>query len=332
MELDLRLNMSKLVVHVSRTPLAGAPSRLNDKLNEYSDYDSLCFIESDYKGNQSYLFRGTSIYLNGSRKSLEWKLFEEALKNSSILHIHNMISQDLANYLRENFPNIRTVYHAHSPLREGPLYVSRAAQMQRRIDRVITVAQAHPRFYKDATPVPNISTPMDFKIPRPPYARVRVMYSPVQARGGRWNGKGCEELDRALRELEYDENVEIIALTAPVPSTVLNEMRCVSDISIDEVTTGGFHQISLEGLQCGNAVINGADFFSLRAIMGWTGKKPPFVISTPRTVRENLRSLILNSDYLIDVKSQSLEYARKYLSPDRLVQIYEKVYDEVLTS
>ena len=318
--------MPKLIVHLSRTPAAGAPIRLSDAINAYTGYRSICFIESDYKGSQAGIFRGSGVYLPEGKDFLEYRLLSECLKQADILHIHNMISPALATMLREKHPYIPTVYHMHSPRREGPLYVPRGGDLQRSIARVLVVAQAHPRFYPDATPVPNIVPRPPTPINRPADGKVRILFAPMEIRDGRWNGKGTPTLNAALEELRLDPAVELIALVKPAPSHVIEKVRAICDITIDEVVTGGFHQISIEGLQAGNAVINGADFLSLRTMAGWAGAKPPFIVSNPKNVRENLMRLVRDEDYRRQVQAISAEYSERHLQPQDLIKRYEEVY------
>lgn len=319
--------MPKLIVHLSKTPAAGAPIRLSDTLNTYTKYRSVCFIEGDYKGGQAGIFRGSAVYLTDDKDTLEWKLLNECLKEASALHVHNMISVGLATMLREKYPYIPTIYHMHSPRREGPLYVPRGGDLQRPVARVLVVAQAHPRFYPDAIPVPNIVPRPPAPISRPNDGKVRILYAPMEIRNGRWNGKGTPALDAALEELRHDPAVELIALIKPSPSHVIEKIRAMCDITIDEVVTGGFHQISIEGLQAGNAVINGADFLSLSVMVGWAGAKPPFIVSSPKNVRENLMRLVRDEDHRRELQAISAEYSEKHLQPHNLIKRYEEVYD-----
>ncbi|WP_152601043.1 hypothetical protein [Rhizobium sp. YS-1r] len=319
--------MPKLIVHLSRTPAAGAPIRLSDTLNAHTGYRSVCFIESDYKGGQAGIFRGSAVYLPEDKDTLEHRLLSECLKQADVLHIHNMISPGLATLLREKHPYIPTIYHMHSPRREGPLYVPRGGDLQRSISKILVVAQAHPRFYPEAIPVPNIVPRPPSPIDRPNDEKVRILYAPMEIRNGRWNGKGTPTLDAALEELRLDPAVELIALVKPAPSHVIEKVRAISDITIDEVVTGGFHQISIEGLQAGNAVVNGADFLSLRTMVGWAGAPPPFIVSNPKNVRENLMRLVRDKDYRREVQSTSVEYSERHLQPQNLIRRYVEVYD-----
>ena len=331
---DVSLNMrSRVVVHLSRTPLAGAPNRLVKSLNKYTDFHALSFVESDYKGNTAGVFSGENFFLGQKQSSDIWPLLEEAVKNASIIHIHNQIGSDVIEFLLRfegQLPPI--IYHLHSPIREGPLYVPRGRQLRLPIACTAAVSQMHPRFYPEATPLPNIvpSAPKPITIRRDD--RVRILFAPSQARAGRWNGKSCKHLDEALSRLSCRNDVDLVRLKHSQPSHVLEQIRRDCDITIDEIVTGGFHQISLEGLQAGNVVVNGADEISMLTMMGWAHERPPFVRSNPDTIFADLKDLVDNKKGLSEKKKVSYDYAKAHLNPKKLIKIYEDLYNKLLDS
>lgn len=323
--------MPNRIVHLSNTPLAGAPARLSQTLNQLTDWDSLCFLEQDYKVPMNGLFTQNCYVLSGSDDDDCVKLLREAIKSASIIHIHNYITPRIVTMLMSVEFTAPVLYHLHSPTREGPLYVSRQLDIRLPVARTLAVAQMHPRFYVDAIPVPNIVPLALPDLRAEPDGKIRILYAPAQLRNGRWNGKGSQELGHAMEAVSHRPNVEVVKLSRPQPSHVLERIRAMCDITIDEIVTGGFHQISLEGLQAGNAVINGADEISQRVMMGWTGgARPPFIVSTPRTIENNLLKLIEDRNYLADRKQASRAFADKHLQPAELIKIYEKTYAETL--
>ena len=326
--------MPNPIVHLSSTPLAGAPARLSRTLQRHSKFDSLCFIERDYKKDMAGLFTERALVLDGGANKDGNALLEMAIKTASIIHIHNYIPPRLVEFVRNIETKAQFVYHLHSPRREGPLYVPRAEEFSLPIARELVVAQMHPRFYPDATPVPNI-VPASRSSLRDPYDeslkdKVRILYFPAQARGGRWNGKVSKELTQALSSVAAHKDVEIVKIERPQPSFALERIRRTCDITIDEIVTGGFHQISLEGLQAGNAVINGADEISMRVMMGWAGEKPPFIRSHPNLIEDDLWALINDRELLESTKAASAAYAEKNMQPKNLIKLYENIYQQIL--
>lgn len=326
-----RLFMLNRIVHLSSTPLAGAPARLSRTLQEHSKFDSLCFVERDYKKGMANLFTNGAMVLNSGENKEAQDMLRTALKTASIVHIHNYIPPRLVEHLRHSEFNGQIFYHLHSPRREGPLYVPRGNEFNLPIARELVVAQMHPRFYPDATPVPNIVPEGKPSLREPDTQdKIRILYFPAEKRGGRWNGKVSDKLTKALATVSSHKDVEIIKLSQPQPSFMLERIRGMCDITIDEISTGGFHQISLEGLQAGNAVINGADEISMRVMMGWAGARPPFVTSHPNTISDDIWKLINDREYLASVRADSASYAQKYMQPKKLIKIYENIYQEAI--
>lgn len=324
--------MDNLIVHISNTPLAGAPGRLSNNLQQHTKLNSICFTEKDYKKAMAHIFTKHSLVLNNGLDADAMGLFRKALVNASVIHIHNYISPAVSKLVQELSSDVPIIYHLHSPRREGPLYIPRNKEFKLPIVKQLVVAQMHPRFYPNATPVPNI-VPIGY-----PYLRetedpekVRILYAPAEVRAGRWNGKACQHLFDALKVVSAHKNVDVVALSQPQPSHVLERIRATCDVSVDEIVTGGFHQVSLEGLQAGNAVINGADEISMRVMMGWTGARPPFVVSHSSTIADDLWKLIEDRDYLATTRKASLDYALKYLNPKKLIKIYENIYKDVIS-
>lgn len=323
--------MPDRIIHLSNTPLAGAPARLSRTLNRLTDWDSLCFLEQDYKSPMNGLFTDNCFVLSGSDDDDCFQLLRESLLTAEIIHVHNYITPRIVTLLMNTEFKASVVYHLHSPTREGPLYVSRQPDIRVPVARTLVVAQMHPRFYETATPVPNIVPAAPPSLRPEPDGKIRILYAPAQLRAGRWNGKACRELNEAMDAVAHRPDVEVVKLSRPQPSHVLERIRAMCDITIDEVATGGFHQISLEGLQAGNAVINGADEISQRIMMGWTGgERPPFVVSSPRTIGDDLQRLIEDREYLESCKAASREFARKHLQPADLIKIYERTYADIL--
>jgi len=323
--------MPDRIVHLSSTPLAGAPSRLSKTLQQHSKLDSLCFIEKDYKKHMANLFTSGCLVLESGENKDAQDLLEWSLKSASIVHIHNYIPPRLVEFVRRVDTHAAFVYHLHSPRREGPLYVPRGNEFNLPIAKELVVAQMHPRFYPDATPVPNIVPPAQPTLRDSETSdKIRILYFPAEARGGRWNGKVSPELTETLESVSSHKDVEIVKIARPQPSFALERIRATCDITIDEITTGGFHQISLEGLQAGNAVINGADEISLRVMMGWAEAKPPFITSHPNTIGDDLWKLINDRSYLAAKRKASADYANKYMQPKKLIKIYENIYKETL--
>ena len=159
-----------------------------------------------------------------------------------------------------------------------------------------------------------------------------MLSSPAHRRQGlRWGDKVCESLDKTLSWLRLGKSAEVIEVRGVSPQSLL-ALRRTTQITIDEVVTGAFHQVSLEGLMCGNCVINAADYFTLTAFQMAVGTKkaPPFIKMTREDIAEQLPQLVEARDLIRSVQAESRDYFAEYLAAERLVQRYVDLYERIL--
>ncbi|MCF5866928.1 hypothetical protein [Aeromonas veronii] len=313
------------IVHIAKTPLAGSPSRLSDELNKVDNVHSVCFIERDYPGELSGKFIGSSIVIDKTTLSLLINKVEDA----DICHIHNDLSRDTLNLILANAESCKFIYHVHSPLREGPLFFNNYTSMEVDFDAKIVVAQYHPRQYQDFIPVLNIVPFKPSTAPSPLGGKIRILFSPSHSRtGGRWNDKTSPELERALNLISKRDDVEVI-IPGKLSPSALFELRRTCHITIDEIVTGSYHQISLEGLAAGNVVINNSDALSnmFLEMIANANTTPPFLTLNNKTILAGLTELLNNRDSISQLQKMSLAYYKKHLQPSktasRLISIYK---------
>jgi hypothetical protein len=95
-------------------------------------------------------------------------------------------------------------------------------------------------------------------------------------------------------------------------------------VSIDEIYTGGFHQVSIEAMCTGGVCINGADIFSKLAYTNaiQADRLPPFIsVNSTSDLGYLLREMAL-SEELIPLKIQeSRKFCHDFLYPERLAKI-----------
>jgi len=317
------------ILHISQTPLVAAPSKVNQAINQYTSYKSECLILEDYNGNKKNKFINNAIlYTDTSKKKII-----DLINQTDIIHIHNNINKDFIALLIKHTKNkdIKFIYQTHSYPKEGPLFFDRSLAMPFRFSKKLAVAQYQPRFHLDFVMVPNIILQKpSFK---PNYdKKIKIIYSPAQKNsGGRWSTKYSKELNDTLDYFKNSKEVDIVDISGIHPNE-LYQIRLNTDITIDEISTGGFHQVSFEGLCAGNIVINGADFIS-REIMKSISKNKeyaPFVYARNRTIKEVLLKLIENREKLNQIKKESYNYFIENLQPEFLVKRYIEVYKKVL--
>ncbi|MFM5100814.1 hypothetical protein ACEUA1_03190 [Aeromonas veronii] len=313
------------VIHIAKTPLAGSPGRLSDELNKIDAINSVCFIERDYPGELSGKFIGSSIVIDKTTASLLTKKIEDA----DVCHIHNDLSRDTLNLILANAERCKFIYHVHSPLREGPLFFNNYTSMGVDFDAKVVVAQYHPRQYQDFIPVLNVVPFKPSAVPSPIGEKIRILFSPSHSRtGGRWNDKTSPELERALNLLSKRDDVEVI-IPGKLSPSALFELRRTCHITIDEIVTGSYHQISLEGLAAGNVVINNSDALSniFLEMTSNADMPPPFITLNNKNILSGLTALLEDREKIAQLQRRSLSYYKKNLQPmktaARLISIYK---------
>lgn len=317
------------VVHLSKTPLACSPGRMSFYLNQIG-ISSSHFFEQDYPGELQGKMTMGSFHFNSTKESIE--LLESHLAKADIIHVHNHISASLVALVNKVFSGNKIIFHAHSPLREGPLFTDVSLVMDLEFTDYYVVAQYQPRHYQEYTPICNIVPGIDGFNDEPSASSdvFKIIYSPAHSRaGGRWNPKGSSALNVSL---QYCVSQKLAELKSP-PKT--NEAQLLAyrnqcDITIDEIITGSYHQISLEGLSAGNIVVNNADFFSIEMLKlaAKTDENPPFYHMNESNCSNRLEQLVMMSEQEVtERKQKSREYFTKYLNPERLAGLLAEKYE-----
>lgn len=319
------------VVHLSPTPLVGAPSRLA-AAQRAAGLRAECVVIADYPKHLAGKFvEGAIPWFAGD---VEVGLAQRLITNAEIIHVHNDLPWDLARRFLAMAPDAKWVYHAHSPLREGPLFARRDLELPFVFSAKLVVAQYQPRVYPDFLPVPNLVDALPYCAERAAGETLRVLFSPTHGRGGRWNDKGSAVTLETLRSLAKAGSIELVIPSDPLSPGQLMVLRRSTHVSIDEVITGAFHLVSLEGLCAGNVVLNGADFLSVMALMSSIGtdEPAPFRRAGQHDLRESLLELASDAELSATLQRASKEYFERWLLPSRLVDRYLSIYQRVLDS
>ncbi|GGZ77676.1 hypothetical protein GCM10007161_06120 [Ignatzschineria indica] len=318
------------IVHISNTPLVGSPGKISWLANE-NGFNSASIILRDYPlhGGLAEKFTQNSIVYRDDNKQLS-SVVTTLIDQADIIHIHNDVSLEFIN--KFNFGNKKIVYQVHSPLREGPLYFERSEFMGLEFSKKLVIAQYQTRHYQDYEPVPNIVLGKPHLKLREDTEKLRVLFSPTHKRGGRWNNKYSHKLINVLKSLSELNLIESIEINKPLSPSDLFELRKTCHVSIDEIVTGSYHQVSLEGLCAGNIVINNSDFFSSYMLASVSNAKmmPPFYIASEFDIGEKLLRLAQDVELTREYQKKSYDYYIENLMPEKLFKVYKSIYEELL--
>jgi hypothetical protein len=324
--------MSINVIHFSPTPIVGSPSKIS-LAQELIGMKSTSIVLSDYPTKTSLAdkFIDNSIVLDRA-DSLILDYVNEALNEANIIHIHNDLPNDKVDWIRKKSKKSTFVYKVHSPLREGPLYYNRADFIGLPFSAYLAIAQYQPRHYPQYQVVPNLVLHRPSIRLRNQGEKLRILFTPAHKRGGRWNSKYSPRLEEVLKSLQELNLVEWIELKQPLHPNQVMLIRRNCHLTIDEIVTGAYHQVSLEGLCAGNIVINRADYFSKAMLANFNDSfsLPPFYYADEKTIDEVLLELATNVDKCRELQILSFEYYKTHLTPDNLVTRYKDIYEKIL--
>ncbi|CAI8779867.1 hypothetical protein [Pseudomonas sp. IT-P291] len=315
------------IVHISQTPLVAAPSKiaLAQRLN---GHDSIAVALNDYPIKGPLAGKFIEEYILESEFTKPF--IDAAISAADIIHVHNDIPDSWAERLINSNQSARYFYQAHSPLREGPLYLPRHAEINLPFSANLVVGQFQPRIHKDHVFVPNIIHDVPSFSPRQKNQKLRVIFSPTHLRPGRWNNKHVEKLDVAIDALVKLGKIEAVIPTEPVSPKTLMAMRKTCHVTIDEIATGGFHQVSIEGLAAGNVTVNRADFFCKAVFSNFTdGVFPPFVYATGESIASLLEELANDWQKTVELQEQSLEFFKTHLTPEKMAAVFDQAYETI---
>lgn len=324
--------MSINIVHLSPTPLAGAPAKLA-LVQRQIGLNAISITLADYPkaGLLANKFLDSAlVWQDADCHVLE--VIRQRTEEADVIHIHNDFPADKVQWLRETCRKAAFVYQVHSPMREGPLYGTRAEYINLPFRSHLAVAQYQPRHYPTYLPVPNIVLDTPSVKLRQVDEKLRVMFSPTHNRVGRWNSKYSNQLEQAAKSLKALNLIDLVWPAKPLPPGQLMALRRSCHISIDEIVTGAYHQVSLEGLCAGNIVINRADYFSRAMLANCTSNldMPPFLYADDQNIDEVLMSLALDAERTAILQKISYNYFQKNLVPEQLVRIYLNVYETII--
>ncbi|MCX2780444.1 hypothetical protein [Microbulbifer thermotolerans] len=317
------------VVHIASTPLVGAPGKVSECLNRYTPHNSEFIYLSDYPKPLKGSFTFCGVCWNRKSKDVSRHVLSLIIK-ADIIHVHNALPKPVCDEIYSLNSSASYIFQSHSGLREGPLFFDVTEMMDLPFDRYFTISQAHPRHYPSYELVPNIITypPIRSPITNP---IPRVLFSPTHTRKGRWNGKQSKLLEKVLSALSNLGKIEYIKPDTFLTPYELFSLRKRCQISIDEIITGGFHQVSLEAFCAGTVCVNGADYFSRLSLMNCLGStdEPPFFIVTEDNCLDRLEELALSPSLVEEYQQKSLSFFYNYLKPERLIKIYVQKYEEI---
>ena len=312
------------IIHLSITPLAGAPIRLVKALNKYTDLNcNLIVFEPDAYGNRT--FPNDLIWEDDKDSCIE------LIQKADILHFHHAI-HDVQKFILEldleTECNAKILRQHHS----APFDL-RCKRSQR---PEIVIPHYPERYFPNARIVPNIIDenmlmPYIDTQSKSEYDFVFApSYSDTFAYDARWSTKAAPE---TIQILTKDDALKV-AIVRDMPFSHAIEMKSKARIVIDDTVTGSIHQGALEAACMGKATICHLDARMRYVFKKMTGaKKLPFILSPLERLKETTTLYHNASDEKIaTIGREAQEWMQKFYSPKKMVNFYLSCYKDLLIS
>ena len=322
------------VVFIICTPLAGAPIRIANALNAYTDYKiRVINLNPSHYGDRVF------------PEDLSWQKDKEEcielIKSADILHFHHFFDVESENNpfginFRKFAPKAKIVRHFHTDLNQLSFWINIPASVITGDPYPKLVIPHYPeRTFLDAFVVPNI-IPINDDILLPKDVNnnpLKVFYS-ASSLGSmwitRWNTKGYPEILKKFENLKKKNKFDFSVVTN-TPYTECQKIKQESDIVIGDITSGSYHLTDLESLSMGKPTFTYLDSriqLTLTTLLGCTDL--PFVNTRIEEIDLPFLELLRNKELQREVGKFSRHWIEKYYNEQKLVKFYEEAYEKLL--
>lgn len=325
-----------LVVHLSLSPLAGAPIRIVDALNQWTSFH--CRLINFNPG------------LYGARtfpEDLIWAQDQdvclELIKTADILHFHHYFDLETENNpFNINFrdrakKSAKFIRQYHTDLFQLCQWnkCSPSAILNDRYPRIV-IAHCAERTFLDTFIVPNI-LPIQSELLCPEVTqnrRERVFFSAsfdTSMWHARWNTKGLPEVRAKFEYLQTRKDFDFL-LVSNTPYEQCQKLKQQSDIVIGDTTSGGFHLTDLEALSQGKPTftyLDGRSQMVLQQLLNCN--ELPFINARLDEIDAPFLTVLGDKCLREEIGQLSREWIEKYYSEQVLVTFYEEAYAKILS-
>lgn len=319
------------ILHVTLTPLAGAPIRLSDAINSNTEHQSRVLnLNPDAYGNRK--FKEDFVWGRDNELVLDY------LRNVDIVHFHHFFEfESVRNPFGLDFKkcmksSAKLLMHWHT--NPYTLAFNQRKSVEELVDSPIpqlVVAQFHESYYPNAYPVPLVVSNFARSVSK---QRVKplIFYSPSNSKPAfaeRWETKGRPETLKLLKRLKT-EGIADYVLVEGLPFDECMKLRENSDIVIDDLVTGSFHTTSLESMAMGKPTISYVDSRTQAVLANLTGSNDlPIVNVNLKDSYLVLRDLCLNTELRQELAQYTFDWMNQYYSELKMVNKYIVAYKQL---
>ena len=312
------------IIHLSVTPLAGAPIRLVKALNKYTDLNcNLIVFEPDAYGSRT--FPNDLIWENDKDSCIE------LIQKADILHFHHAI-HDVQKFIPEL--DLETECNAKILRQHHSAPFDLLCKHSQRPE--IVIPHYAERYFPNARIVPNIidENMLAPYIDTQSKSEFDFVFAPSNidtfAYDARWSTKAAPETIQILTKNDALK----VAIVHDMPFSHTIKMKSKAKIVIDDTVTGSIHQGALEAACMGKATICHLDARMRYVFKKVTGaKKLPFILSSLESLKETITLYHNASDEKIaTIGRETQEWMREFYSPEKTVNFYLSCYKDLIVS
>ena len=333
------MNKSKLVLHIARTSLAGAPIRIVDALNKHTKYEARLAVYLPIRLSDERLMFREDISWENPNQRIE---VVELARRADVIHMHHYMNTDITNPFMLDFdhlkkPTCKILRHFHSDRDFLSKTEIRFEESLKKDKNPKVVIPHYPeRTFPDLDIVPNI-IPINNELYKPVITnneKPKVVYSAsnrTSSKGTRWATKGYPEVSPLLKNLSEKYNFEYIEIhNMTFKDAMLIKQQ--ADIVIGDVVTGSYHLTELEALAQGKPTITYLDGRSVMTFMNtFKTNDIPFVNADINNLEYAIKDLVENPDLRQQIGSFSREWIEKYYDDSELIKKFVQIYDDILS-
>ncbi len=326
------------VLHLSTTPLVGAPGEICKALREHSNIDARWGVHQATAGAYSKMAFDLDLTWDKDREEIV-RLAEEC----DVLHLHNFIDLDSKMFapidIRGRWKASRAIvrhFHSTPALIASFMGTTEDDVLQCPIPK-LCIAQYPERFYRNARTVPNI---VSQAVSRPVRAAagVRIGYAPSRfnpARSSRWDTKGYPETVKVLRRVESKARRLGLAVSVDIIEQV-NHTECLTrkslcNIIVDDLVTGSYHLNTLESLVAGSAVLTYLDRRTQQALNDLTGRADfPITNVGLENAEDVLLYLCSHPSIVEDLGLRASQWMAHHWAPRAMAMHFINAYNAVI--
>lgn len=328
------------ILHLSHTPLVGAPGRVCRALNLHSGIDARWAVLDSQAGNYAAMPFDLDLVWNRDRDEIL-----ELAKRADVIHLHNYLGLDSKEFAPIDFRSIWN--EGRAILRQFhsvPELVAKYCKVQ--VSDVLdcplpklVIAQYPERYYPNSRLVPNIVFPVSApEVSSDFNGAIRIGYAPSRfnsGRSSRWDTKGYPETVKLLKRFSRKASAKgasiEIDIIEQVPHSECLARKAKCHIVLDDLVTGSYHLNTLESLAQGAACITYMDRRTLQAISELTGRSDfPALGVGLENAREVLLDLASSPELVLNIGKESKAWMREHWDPKSMATHFLQAYERVL--